>query len=58
MRSMVVMPPDSLEIRTEKNGRIAPMPLTGIRMRSDENGSLVLDVHAEEEVAGDYSKST
>jgi len=51
MRSMVVMPPDNLEIRTERNGRIAPIPLTGIRVRSDETGSLVLDVHAEEEVA-------
>jgi len=50
IKSLLVMPPENIEIRIDKDGTPAPIPLSGAIIRPDESGGLMLLVRAEERV--------
>ena len=50
IKSVLVMPPENIEIRREKDGTLAPIPLSGATVRPDKSGGLMLLVQAEERV--------
>jgi len=50
IKSVLVMPPDNIEIRREKDGTLAPIPLSGAAVKPDKSGGLMLLVRAEESV--------
>lgn len=50
VKSVLVMPPDNIEIRRDRDGTLAPIPLSGATVKSDESGGLMLLVRVEERV--------
>lgn len=50
IKSALVMPPENIEIRREKDGTLAPIPLSEAIVKPDKSGGLMLLVWAEERV--------
>jgi hypothetical protein len=50
IKSVLVMPPDNIEIRRDKDGTLAPIPLSGATVKPDKPGGLMLLIQVEEKV--------
>jgi len=54
--SMLELPPYNLEIRKERDGRIAPIPLLGALVKPDEENELFLVIHEEDSLKWELLK--
>jgi len=50
IKSTLVMPPENIEIRRDKDGTLAQIPLSGVTVKPDKSGGLMLLVWVEEKV--------
>ena len=54
--AMLVMPPDNLELREEKEGILAPIPLSGALLKQVSNDQMVLEIHDENKLEWELLK--